>query len=103
MCVCKEHTPIIVSFLFVCFFILVCVCVRVCLDQDFMESQGLVLNDPEPLPSDPYAQLRTKMQPHIAYATPSDFDRLKQFITMDRKVTAQTCTHLHKCTHGYSL
>ncbi|XP_031437343.1 EF-hand domain-containing protein 1 isoform X2 [Clupea harengus] len=54
--------------------------------QDFMESQGLVLNDPEPIPSDPYAQLRTKMQPHIAYATPSDFDRLKQFITMDRKV-----------------
>ncbi|KAG5277364.1 hypothetical protein AALO_G00116690 [Alosa alosa] len=54
--------------------------------QDFMESQGLVLNDPEPIPADPYAKHRTKMQPHIAYATPSDFDHLKQFITMDRKV-----------------
>ncbi|KAL2082609.1 hypothetical protein ACEWY4_022427 [Coilia grayii] len=54
--------------------------------QDFMESQGVVLNDPEMIPADPYVRHRTKLQPSIAYTTPSDFDRLKQFITMDRKV-----------------
>ncbi|XP_063079728.1 EF-hand domain-containing protein 1 isoform X2 [Engraulis encrasicolus] len=54
--------------------------------QEFMESQGVVLNEPEQIPADPYAQHRNKLEPQIAYTTPSEFDRLKQFITMDRKV-----------------
>ncbi|XP_062324214.1 EF-hand domain-containing protein 1 [Osmerus eperlanus] len=52
--------------------------------QDFMESEGLVLNDPEPTPVDPYLTRRTPAQ--RSYVTPYDFDRLKQFVTMDRKV-----------------
>ncbi|XP_055729191.1 EF-hand domain-containing protein 1 isoform X1 [Salvelinus fontinalis] len=52
--------------------------------QDFMESEGLVLSDPEPTPVDPYIQRRT--QAGRSYITPSVFDRLKQFLTMDRKV-----------------
>ena len=50
-----------------------------------MESEGLVLNDPEPAPVDPYLTRRTPAQ--RSYVTPSDFDRLKQFVTMDRKVS----------------
>ncbi|CAB1342657.1 unnamed protein product, partial [Coregonus sp. 'balchen'] len=51
---------------------------------DFMESEGLVLNDPEPTPVDPYIQRRS--QAGRSYITPPVFDRLKQFLTMDRKV-----------------
>nr|XP_015194526.1 PREDICTED: EF-hand domain-containing protein 1 [Lepisosteus oculatus] len=52
--------------------------------QEFLESQGVVLNEPEDIPSDPYIERRA--QPLRSYITPSDFDRLKQFLTMDRKV-----------------
>ncbi|KAL7872525.1 hypothetical protein SRHO_G00075080 [Serrasalmus rhombeus] len=52
--------------------------------QEFMESQGIVLNDPEPTPGDPYTSHRT--QPQRSYITPSDYDNLKQFLTKDRKV-----------------
>ncbi|KAL7889028.1 hypothetical protein AOLI_G00040020 [Acnodon oligacanthus] len=52
--------------------------------QEFMESQGIVLNDPEPTPSDPYTSHRT--QPQRSYITPSDDDNLKQFLKKDRKV-----------------
>lgn len=49
-----------------------------------MESEGIVLNDPEPMPVDPYSKLRENPQP--CYTTPSEFDRMHQFLTMDRKV-----------------
>ncbi|XP_072533666.1 EF-hand domain-containing protein 1 [Salminus brasiliensis] len=52
--------------------------------QEFMESQGIVLNDPEPTPGDPYTNRRTQPQP--SYITPSDYDNLKQFLTKDRMV-----------------
>ncbi|XP_068197862.1 EF-hand domain-containing protein 1 isoform X2 [Antennarius striatus] len=52
--------------------------------REFMESQGIVLNDPEPTPSDPYIQRRKPPQP--CHLTPSDFDRTQQFLTLDRKV-----------------
>ncbi|XP_030638808.1 EF-hand domain-containing protein 1 [Chanos chanos] len=52
--------------------------------QDYMESQGLILNDPESIPSDPYMTRRT--QPQRNYITPTEYDRLKQYLTMDRKV-----------------
>ncbi|KAM9316086.1 EF-hand domain-containing protein 1 [Gastrophryne carolinensis] len=52
--------------------------------QNFLESEGIELNPPELIPTDPYTNLRR--QPNRTYSTPSDFDRLKQFLTMDRKV-----------------
>ncbi|XP_066554744.1 EF-hand domain-containing protein 1 isoform X1 [Amia ocellicauda] len=52
--------------------------------QEFLESQGVELNEPEEIPADPYTERRA--QPPRSYVTPSDFDRLRQFLTMDRKV-----------------
>ncbi|KAJ8356672.1 hypothetical protein SKAU_G00194660 [Synaphobranchus kaupii] len=52
--------------------------------QEFLESEGILLNEPEEIPTDPYSQQRT--QPQQVYITPSDFDSLKQFLSMDRKV-----------------
>ncbi|KAM4600619.1 EF-hand domain-containing protein 1 [Polymixia lowei] len=52
--------------------------------QEFMESEGVIVSDPEPTPVDPYITHRT--QPQRSYITPSDFDNLNQFLTMDRKV-----------------
>ncbi|XP_048841820.1 EF-hand domain-containing protein 1 [Brienomyrus brachyistius] len=52
--------------------------------REFLESQGVLLNEAEAMPADPYTQNR---RPHPqAHITPSDFDRLSQFLTMDRKV-----------------
>uniref|UniRef100_A0A668ADW0 EF-hand domain (C-terminal) containing 1 n=1 Tax=Myripristis murdjan TaxID=586833 RepID=A0A668ADW0_9TELE len=52
--------------------------------QEFMESEGIVLNEPESIPVDPYITHRNKPQP--SFITPSNFDELHQFLTMDRKV-----------------
>ncbi|KAJ8410253.1 hypothetical protein AAFF_G00202340 [Aldrovandia affinis] len=52
--------------------------------QGFLESEGILVNEPEEIPSDPYTICRAKPQP--AHITPSDFDGLKQFLTLDRKV-----------------
>ncbi|KAM6953937.1 EF-hand domain-containing protein 1 [Aplochiton taeniatus] len=52
--------------------------------QEFMESEGLILNEPETTPVDPY--LTHRVQPERSYITPSDSDRLQQFLTLDRKV-----------------
>ncbi|XP_075454713.1 EF-hand domain-containing protein 1 isoform X2 [Ascaphus truei] len=52
--------------------------------QEFLESQGIEVNPSEEIPDDPYTSLRKN--PDRTYITPSDFDQLKQFVTMDRKV-----------------
>ncbi|XP_033999559.1 EF-hand domain-containing protein 1 [Trematomus bernacchii] len=52
--------------------------------KEFMESEGIVLNDPEPMPVDPYGQSRKSTLP--SHTTPSSFDQMQQFIDMDRKV-----------------
>lgn len=49
-----------------------------------MESEGMLLNDPEPMPEDPYSKHRKIPQPY--FITPSEFDHMHQFLTMDRKV-----------------
>lgn len=49
-----------------------------------MESEGMVVNDPEPMPEDPYSKRRKK--PQTFHTTPSEFDRMHQFLSMDRKV-----------------
>ncbi|XP_069576247.1 EF-hand domain-containing protein 1 [Brachyistius frenatus] len=52
--------------------------------KEFMEREGLVLNEPEPMPADPYSKRRQIPQPN--HTTPPQFDRVFQFLTMDRKV-----------------
>lgn len=49
-----------------------------------MESEGTIVNDPEPMPVDPYSKRREN--PFPVYKTPSECDRAYQFRTMDRKV-----------------
>ena len=52
--------------------------------KDFLESEGKSLAEPEAIPTDPYTQSRK--QPLRSYTTPSDFDKLKKFLELDRKV-----------------
>lgn len=49
-----------------------------------MESEGLIMNEPEATPKDPHAESRAL--PLRTYNTPSDFDKLKKFLELDRKV-----------------
>uniref|UniRef100_A0A3Q3AYU3 EF-hand domain (C-terminal) containing 1 n=1 Tax=Kryptolebias marmoratus TaxID=37003 RepID=A0A3Q3AYU3_KRYMA len=52
--------------------------------SEFMASEGIVLNDPEPMPEDPYIKRRHVVQP--SYTTPSAFDETYNFLSMDGKV-----------------
>eukprot|EP00794_Sanderia_malayensis_P011887 gene11887-13119_t len=57
--------------------------------QNFMESEGIVLNPPEDCMKDPYTESRK--QPIRSYTTPSNFDKLRQFIELDRQVLRFYC------------
>ncbi|KAK3704391.1 hypothetical protein QZH41_008280 [Actinostola sp. cb2023] len=57
--------------------------------REFMASEGIDLNSPEPISKDPYTESRK--QPLRAYVTPSSFDKLKQFIKLDRQVLRFFC------------
>lgn len=57
--------------------------------QEFLESEGILLNDPQLIPMDPY--LEGRRQPEYKHVTPSSYDKLKQFMTMDRKVLRFFC------------
>ncbi|KAM3603090.1 uncharacterized protein V6R79_016425 [Siganus canaliculatus] len=52
--------------------------------KEFLESEGIVLNNPEQMPEDPYSQSR--IVPVPSFTTPSNHDRKHQYFTMDRKV-----------------
>jgi len=52
--------------------------------RDFLEAEGINLSETESVPNDPYTDSRK--QPLRSYNTPSDFDKLKKFLEMDRKV-----------------
>lgn len=57
--------------------------------QDFLESEGIEVNPPMPdheVPQDPYTQKRREAAAPNIHKTVSDFDKLQQFIKMDRKV-----------------
>uniref|UniRef100_A0A8C9XNJ5 EF-hand domain (C-terminal) containing 1 n=1 Tax=Sander lucioperca TaxID=283035 RepID=A0A8C9XNJ5_SANLU len=53
--------------------------------KKFLESEGFVLNDPEPMPQGKRRKNPQPSQPS-AYTTPSQFDSSYQFLTMDPKV-----------------
>ena len=54
-----------------------------------MASEGIELNEPEIPNDDPYTESRK--QPLRSYVTPSTFDKLKQFLELDRKVLRFYC------------
>ena len=54
-----------------------------------MRSEGIDLRGPEKKELDPYTMSRR--QPHYAYTTPSDYDKLRQFLDLDRKVLRFYC------------
>ena len=54
-----------------------------------MASEGMILNEPENPPRDPYVESRK--QPVRSYKTPSTFDKLRQFIELDRQVIRFFC------------
>ncbi|KAM4529548.1 EF-hand domain-containing protein 1 [Fundulus diaphanus] len=54
--------------------------------KEFMESEGIVLNEPEPMPEDSYSRRRIKPNLQLSHTTPSTFDKLHHFLHMDRKV-----------------
>lgn len=59
--------------------------------KDFLESEGIIVNPSEELPSDPYVEKRKTAAALRTYTTPSSFDKQKQFLEMDRKVLRFYC------------
>ena len=59
--------------------------------QDFLESEGIIVNPPESMPTDPYIERRKKAAALRTYTTPPAFDKLKQFLELDRKVLRFFC------------
>lgn len=57
--------------------------------QEFMTSEGIELNPPSSWPPDPY--MESRRQPHHTYTTPSTYDKLQQFLEMDRQVLRFHC------------
>ncbi|KAA3672118.1 uncharacterized protein DEA37_0010830 [Paragonimus westermani] len=54
--------------------------------RDFLESEGVEVNAPEPEPSDPYLDQRAKREALSISKTPSSFDKRRQHLELDRKV-----------------
>lgn len=54
-----------------------------------MESEGILLDPCEELIKDPYAESRRL--PVYQHETPNSFDKLKQFLQLDRKVLRFYC------------
>ena len=54
-----------------------------------MASEGIELLPPEAKPADPYTESRHL--PQHTYTTPSTYDRLRQFLEMDRHVLLFHC------------
>ncbi|XP_059155901.1 EF-hand domain-containing protein 1-like isoform X2 [Physella acuta] len=59
--------------------------------KDFLESEGIQVNEAEYIPTDPYIQKRADAVSLRTYTTQSAFDKLKQFKELDRKVLRFYC------------
>lgn len=55
-----------------------------CYTKQFMASEGIIVSPDEECPEDPY--ILSRREPKHSYKTPATFDKLKQFIDLDRKV-----------------
>lgn len=58
---------------------------------EYMASEGIELQRQTNQPTDPYTDTRKESAALEAFTTPSTFDKLKQFIDMDRKVLRFYC------------
>lgn len=54
--------------------------------SNWLESEGVIVNTCESIPNDPYIKGRTKAAELKTYKTKTDYDKLKQYVDMDRKV-----------------
>lgn len=54
--------------------------------KKWLESEGIIVNPPESIPTDPYIENRKQKSEVKTFKTKNDYDKLKQFIQMDRKV-----------------
>ncbi|XP_077990031.1 EF-hand domain-containing protein 1-like [Glandiceps talaboti] len=59
--------------------------------QNFMAQEGIDLNGCEAIPADPYNNNRKESAALQMFNTPSNFDKLKQFLELDRKVLRFYC------------
>jgi len=59
--------------------------------RDYLESEGIEVNAPGDVPADPYIEKRIRSEALQTFKTPSDFDKLRQFLEMDRKVLRFFC------------
>lgn len=59
--------------------------------REFLESEGVEVNPPESMPQDPYIEVRKEAAALREHKTQSDFDKLRQFLEMDRKVLRLYC------------
>ncbi|XP_074656210.1 EF-hand domain-containing protein 1-like [Tubulanus polymorphus] len=59
--------------------------------RDFLEAEGIIVNDPESEPTDPYDSKRKDDAELKTFTTKTSFDKLKQFIELDRKVLRFFC------------
>jgi DUF1126 PH-like domain len=64
---------------------------RVLCEQSWLESEGIELNPVEDCPLDPYMEARLERTTVKKATTPSDFDKLRQFLEMDCKVLRFYC------------
>uniref|UniRef100_A0A095AMX0 EF-hand domain-containing protein 1 n=1 Tax=Schistosoma haematobium TaxID=6185 RepID=A0A095AMX0_SCHHA len=53
--------------------------------KDFLESEGVIVNEPEQEPIDPYLAERAKREAIALGKTPSSFDKRRQYLELDRK------------------
>ena len=54
-----------------------------------MRSEGIDLNGTETKPTDPY--MESRRQPQYCYTTPSNYDKLRKFLELDRNVLRFYC------------
>lgn len=60
--------------------------------KKWLTSEGVIVNQPESIPKDPYITKRNQLNELKTYKTRTDYDKLKQFLEMDRKVLRFYCT-----------
>lgn len=56
-----------------------------------MESEGIEVNEKEEVPVDSFIDNRRKASMQKSYTAPTEFDKFKQFLEMDRKVLRFYC------------
>lgn len=59
--------------------------------REWLESEGIEVNEPEECPQDPYSSYRKQGEAPKQAKTPSDMDKLRKFLELDRKVLRFFC------------